>query len=205
MPASLESLPENLRQVNVMQSLYRDLSLYSKTDGLFFDSKIGKHKWIDNSKETMALTKLWTEAAEPYFFFNRYTQRISRNIHPLDTNFTQNLVEFSKNYDSILIEVRPYSLGGVTTKQKAKNWLLDIVQRVKDSNVEKKQILFDFSVVNPKTSENLSSEELISWIKLLEKHQIISFGYYPNRYLFDEKMLQKMKPYVSSNRDITRK
>lgn len=205
MPASLESLPENLRQVKVMQSLYQDLSLYSKTDGLFFDSKIGKHKWIDNSKESINLTKLWTAAAEPYFFFNRYTQRVSRNINPLDTNFTQNLVEFSKNYDGILIEVRPYSLGGVKTKQEAKHWLLDIVQRVKESEVATKQILFDFAVVNPKTSENISSEELISWIKLLEQHQILSFGYYPNKYLFDESMLQKMKPYVSSNRDITRK
>ena len=59
--------------------------------------------------------------------------------------------------------------------------------------------------MNPKTSENTSTKELISWIKVLEHNGIMSFGYYPNRYLFDQTVLKEMKPYVSGNRDITRK
>ncbi|WGE48064.1 poly-beta-1,6-N-acetyl-D-glucosamine N-deacetylase PgaB [Actinobacillus equuli] len=205
MPASIESLPSHVRNADVMKSLYKNLSLYSKGDGLFFDSKIGKDKWSSNDAASIEFTKELKTAAEPYLFFGTRHQKLSRNINPVGKDFSQDLVNFSKEYDRVLIDARPYSLGGVTTAVQAKDWLKDIAHIVKDSGVSSKKVLFDFSIVNPKTSKNVSTKELISWIKVLEHNGIMSFGYYPNRYLFDETVLKELKPYVSSNRDITRK
>ncbi|WP_018650795.1 poly-beta-1,6-N-acetyl-D-glucosamine N-deacetylase PgaB [Actinobacillus capsulatus] len=205
MPASIESLPSHVRSADVMKSLYKNLSLYSKGDGLFFDSKIGKDKWASHDAASIEFTKELKTAAEPYLFFGTRHQKLLRNINPVGQNFSQDLVRFSKEYDRVLIDARPYSLGGVTTASQAKDWLKDITHIVKDTGISSKKVLFDFSIVNPKTSENVSTKELISWINVLERNGIMSFGYYPNRYLFDETVLKELKPYVSSNKDITRK
>lgn len=205
MPASIESLPMHIRNEDVMKSLYKHLSLYSKGDGLFFDGKIGKDKWSSKDAASIAFTNELKSAAEPYLFFGTRHQKLSRNINPSEKDFIQDLVVFSKEYDGVLIDARPYSLGGVTNAEEAKSWLKDIAHIIKDSGVSSKKVLFDFSIVNPKTSENTSTKELISWIKVLEHNGIMSFGYYPNRYLFDQTVLKEMKPYVSGNRDITRK
>ncbi|VEI47449.1 biofilm PGA synthesis lipoprotein PgaB [Actinobacillus equuli] len=89
-------------------------------------------------------------AAEPYLFFGTRHQKLSRNINPVGKDFSQDLVNFSKEYDRVLIDARPYSLGGVTTASQAKDWLKDIAHIVKDSGVSSKKVLFDFSIVNPK-------------------------------------------------------
>ncbi|WP_150540138.1 poly-beta-1,6-N-acetyl-D-glucosamine N-deacetylase PgaB [Actinobacillus vicugnae] len=205
MPASVNSLPSNIRRPEVMKSLYKNLSLYSKSDGLFFDAKEGKDTWLANDSASIEFTKELKTVAEPYLFFGTRHQKLLRNINPTSENFSQDLVKLSKEYDRVLIDARPYSLGGVTTEAQAKDWLTDIAHSVKASGVPNKKVLFDFSIVNPKTTKNISTSELISWIKVLERHGMMSFGYYPNRYLFDATVLKEMKPYVSSNRDITRK
>ena len=204
-PASLESLPPKLRNVATMKDMIKDLSLYSKMDGIFFDGAVTPSQWADNGADSIALTKELISAAKPYLFFGTRGQTFTRNINPADAHFAENLKTFSREYDNVLVDVRPYSLGDATSPSAAKKWLNKVIKTVKEAGVYEKKVSYNFSIINPKTMENVPTHELIDWMRILEKNGMMNFGYYPSKYLFVESILKTMRPYVSINTDIKRK
>lgn len=205
MPSSLENYPTNLRNVETMKDIFKDLSLYSKGDGIYFDDAVNPNQWANTDKNSIDLTKTLKKAMEPYLFFGTRGQSFIRNINPMDSQFVDKLKQFSQEYDRVIIEARPYSLSDVKTPAQAKKWLYNVIDNVKKSGVSHHKVSFDFALVNPETLETMPVNELVSWLKILEQNRMMNVGFYPEKYLFDENIMKIVKPYVSNNTDIRRK
>ena len=84
----------------------------------------------------------------------------------------------------------------VEDNQKNKN---EIVQQHK---LPANKIIFNFN--NKENGQLISSHQLIEKTKQLEKAGLMNLSYTFNHFLTEEKTLNELKPYISTNRDVTR-
>lgn len=211
--------PFDKQNKEVIKSIYRDLSFYSKFDGILFhdDAFLTDFEISDNAKQKTAdliqFTHELKNSLAPYFIYGKNNIKTSRNIYaslittPNAENwFAQNFVEFTKNYDTTAIMAMPYMENEKAINEiEALDWMNDLIQKVKDYDITLNKVLFEFQTINWRNKNFIPETELINWIKLLEKNNIYSFGYYPDNFLLDKPNIQIIKPYISINQDSTRK
>lgn len=220
--AYLRLSPYNKQNVEIIKSIYNDLSFYAKFNGILFhddafltdfEGAEGNHaegmvspQAKQKTQDLIQLTHQLTDALKPYFLRGSYSLKTARNLYAsVITNpnaeewLAQNLKTLTDNYDTTAIMAMPYMENEQPISQKeAYQWFASLIENVKaQASLEK--VLFEFQAVNWRTQKPIPESELIDWMTLLQKNHIYSYGYYPDNFLTNQPDMNKMKPYFSVN------
>ena len=226
--AYLRLSPYNKQNVEIIKSIYNDLSFYAKFNGILFHddafltdfegaegdhaegmvSAQAKQKTLD----LIQLTHQLTDALKPYFLRGSYSLKTARNLYAsVITNpnaeewLAQNLKTLTDNYDTTAIMAMPYMENEQPISQKeAYQWFASLIENVK-AQAPLDKVLFEFQAVNWRTQKPIPESELIDWMTLLQKNHIYSYGYYPDNFLTNQPDMNKMKPYFSVNTNAGKK
>ena len=223
--AYLRLSPYNKQNVEIIKSIYNDLSFYAKFNGILFhddafltdfEGAEGDHaegmvspQAKQKTQDLIQLTHQLTDALKPYFLRGSYSLKTARNLYAsVITNpnaeewLAQNLKTLTDNYDTTAIMAMPYMENEQPISQEeAYQWFASLIENVK-SQAPLDKVLFEFQAVNWRTQKPIPESELIDWMKLLQKNHIYSYGYYPDNFLTNQPDLNKMKPYFSVNTNV---
>ena len=226
--AYLRLSPYNKQNVEIIKSIYNDLSFYAKFNGILFhddafltdfEGAEGNHaegmvspQAKQKTQDLIQLTHQLTDALKPYFLRGSYSLKTARNLYAsVITNqnaeewLAQNLKTLTDNYDTTAIMAMPYMENEQPISQKeAYQWFVSLIENVK-TQAPLDKVLFEFQAVNWRTQKPIPESELIDWMKLLQKNHIYSYGYYPDNFLTNQPDLNKMKPYFSVNTNAGKK
>lgn len=226
--AYLRLSPYNKQNVEIIKSIYNDLSFYAKFNGILFhddafltdfEGAEGDHaegmvspQAKQKTQDLIQLTHQLTDALKPYFLRGSYSLKTARNLYAsVITNpnaeewLAQNLKTLTDNYDTTAIMAMPYMENEQPiSQQEAYQWFASLIENVKvQAPLDK--VLFEFQAVNWRTQKPIPESELIDWMTLLQKNHIYSYGYYPDNFLTNQPDLNKMKPYFSVNTNAGKK
>ena len=223
--AYLRLSPYNKQNVEIIKSIYNDLSFYAKFNGILFhddafltdfEGAEGNHaegmvspQAKQKTQDLIQLTHQLTDALKPYFLRGSYSLKTARNLYAsVITNpnaeewLAQNLKTLTDNYDTTAIMAMPYMENEQPISQEeAYQWFTSLIENVK-AQAPLDKVLFEFQAVNWRTQKPIPESELIDWMKLLQKNHIYSYGYYPDNFLTNQPDLNKMKPYFSVNTNV---
>lgn len=223
--AYLRLSPYNKQNVEIIKSIYNDLSFYAKFNGILFhddafltdfEGAEGNHaegmvspQAKQKTQDLIQLTHQLTDALKPYFLRGSYSLKTARNLYAsVITNpnaeewLAQNLKTLTENYDTTAIMAMPYMENEHSISEKeAHRWFSSLIEKVK-AQVPLNKVLFEFQVVNWRTQKPIPEVELIDWMKLLQQNRIYSYGYYPDNFLNNQPNLGKMKPHFSINTNV---
>ena len=223
--AYLRLSPYNKQNVEIIKSIYNDLSFYAKFNGILFhddafltdfEGAEGDHaegmvspQAKQKTQDLIQLTHQLTDALKPYFLRGSYSLKTARNLYAsVITNpnaeewLAQNLKTLTDNYDTTAIMAMPYMENEQPISQEeAYQWFASLIENVK-AQAPLDKVLFEFQAVNWRTQKPIPESELIDWITLLQKNHIYSYGYYPDNFLTNQPDLNKMKPYFSVNTNV---
>ena len=226
--AYLRLSPYNNQNVEIIKSIYNDLSFYAKFNGILFhddafltdfEDAEGDHaegmvssQAKQKTQDLIQLTHQLTDALKPYFLRGSYSLKTARNLYAsVITNpnaeewLAQNLKTLTENYDTTAIMAMPYMENEQPISQEeAYQWFVSLIENVK-TQAPLDKVLFEFQAVNWRTQKPIPESELIDWMKLLQKNHIYSYGYYPDNFLTNQPDLNKMKPYFSVNTNAGKK
>ena len=219
---SLRLSPYDAKNIEILKSIYNDLSFYAKFDGILFGydafltdfegqpshsegntvSDAAKQKTQDLIKVTDQLAN----ALKPYVMDGSRGLKTARNLDAVtvvnpkaEEWFAQNLQAFTKHYDKTIVMAMPYMENEqVISDGAAKDWLKNLIEKVRES-VPLEKVLFELQATNWRTKTPVPEKELIDWIKLLQQYNIYSYGYEPDNFISNQPDMQKMKPYMSVN------
>ena len=214
--------PYNRKNIEIIKSIYNDLSFYAKFNGILFhddafltdfEGNEGNHatgvvssQAKQKTLDLISLTHQLSDALKPYFLRGSYSLKTARNLYAsviTDPNaeewLAQNLKTLTENYDTTAIMAMPYMENEHSISEKeAHRWFSSLIEKVK-AQVPLNKVLFEFQVVNWRTQKPIPEVELIDWMKLLQQNRIYSYGYYPDNFLNNQPNLGKMKPHFSIN------
>ena len=220
--AYLRLSPYNKQNVEIIKSIYNDLSFYAKFNGILFhddafltdfEGAEGDHaegmvspQAKQKTQDLIQLTHQLTDALKPYFLRGSYSLKTARNLYAsVITNpnaeewLAQNLKTLTDNYDTTAIMAMPYMENEQPISQKeAYQWFASLIENVK-AQAPLDKVLFEFQAMNWRTQKPIPESELIDWMTLLQKNHIYSYGYYPDNFLMNQPDMNKMKPYFSVN------
>ena len=223
--AYLRLSPYNKQNVEIIKSIYNDLSFYAKFNGILFhddafltdfEGAEGNHaegmvspQAKQKTQDLIQLTHQLTDALKPYFLRGSYSLKTARNLYAsVITNqnaeewLAQNLKTLTDNYDTTAIMAMPYMENEQPISQEeAYQWFVSLIENVK-TQAPLDKVLFEFQAVNWRTQKPIPESELIDWMTLLQKNHIYSYGYYPDNFLTNQPDLNKMKPYFSVNTNV---
>ena len=223
--AYLRLSPYNKQNVEIIKSIYNDLSFYAKFNGILFhddafltdfEGAEGNHaegivspQAKQKTQDLILLTHQLTDALKPYFLRGSYSLKTARNLYAsVITNpnaeewLAQNLKTLTENYDTTAIMAMPYMENEQPISQEeAYQWFASLIENVK-AQAPLDKVLFEFQAVNWRTQKPIPESELIDWMTLLQKNHIYSYGYYPDNFLTNQPDLNKMKPYFSINTNV---
>ena len=223
--AYLRLSPYNKQNVEIIKSIYNDLSFYAKFNGILFhddafltdfEGAEGNHaegmvspQAKQKTRDLISLTHQLSDALKPYFLRGSYSLKTARNLYAsviTDPNaeewLAQNLKTLTENYDTTAIMAMPYMENEHSISEKeAHRWFSSLIEKVK-AQVPLNKVLFEFQVVNWRTQKPIPEVELIDWMKLLQQNRIYSYGYYPDNFLNNQPNLGKMKPHFSINTNV---
>lgn len=223
--AYLRLSPYNKQNVEIIKSIYNDLSFYAKFNGILFhddafltdfEGNEGNHatgvvssQAKQKTLDLISLTHQLSDALKPYFLRGSYSLKTARNLYAsviTDPNaeewLAQNLKTLTENYDTTAIMAMPYMENEHSISEKeAHRWFSSLIEKVK-AQVPLNKVLFEFQVVNWRTQKPIPEVELIDWMKLLQQNRIYSYGYYPDNFLNNQPNLGKMKPHFSINTNV---
>ena len=223
--AYLRLSPYNKQNVEIIKSIYNDLSFYAKFNGILFhddafltdfEGAEGDHaegmvspQAKQKTQDLIQLTHQLTDALKPYFLRGSYSLKTARNLYAsVITNpnaeewLAQNLKTLTDNYDTTAIMAMPYMENEQPISQEeAYQWFASLIENVK-AQAPLDKVLFEFQAVNWRTQKPIPESELIDWMTLLQKNHIYSYGYYPDNFLTNQPDLNKMKPYFSVNTNV---
>ena len=223
--AYLRLSPYNKQNVEIIKSIYNDLSFYAKFNGILFHDDVfltdfegaeGNHaegmvspQAKQKTQDLIQLTHQLTDALKPYFLRGSYSLKTARNLYAsVITNpnaeewLAQNLKTLTDNYDTTAIMAMPYMENEQPISQEeAYQWFVSLIENVK-AQAPLDKVLFEFQAVNWRTQKPIPESELIDWMRLLQKNHIYSYGYYPDNFLTNQPDLNKMKPYFSVNTNV---
>ena len=223
--AYLRLSPYNKQNVEIIKSIYNDLSFYAKFNGILFhddafltdfEGAEGDHaegmvspQAKQKTQDLIQLTHQLTDALKPYFLRGSYSLKTARNLYAsviINQNaeewLAQNLKTLTDNYDTTAIMAMPYMENEQPISQEeAYQWFVSLIENVK-TQAPLDKVLFEFQAVNWRTQKPIPESELIDWMKLLQKNHIYSYGYYPDNFLTNQPDLNKMKPYFSVNTNV---
>ena len=226
--AYLRLSPYNNQNVEIIKSIYNDLSFYAKFNGILFhddafltdfEDAEGDHaegmvssQAKQKTQDLIQLTHQLTDALKPYFLRGSYSLKTARNLYAsVITNpnaeewLAQNLKTLTDNYDTTAIMAMPYMENEQPISQKeAYQWFASLIENVK-AQAPLEKVLFEFQAVNWRTQKPIPESELIDWMTLLQKNHIYSYGYYPDNFLTNQPDMNKMKPYFSVNTNAGKK
>lgn len=226
--AYLRLSPYNNQNVEIIKSIYNDLSFYAKFNGILFhddafltdfEGAEGDHaegmvspQAKQKTQDLIQLTHQLTDALKPYFLRGSYSLKTARNLYAsVITNpnaeewLAQNLKTLTDNYDTTAIMAMPYMENEQPiSQQEAYQWFASLIENVK-AQAPLDKVLFEFQAVNWRTQKPIPESELIDWMTLLQKNHIYSYGYYPDNFLTNQPDLNKMKPYFSVNTNAGKK
>ena len=226
--AYLRLSPYNKQNVEIIKSIYNDLSFYAKFNGILFhddafltdfEGAEGNHaegmvspQAKQKTQDLIQLTHQLTDALKPYFLRGSYSLKTARNLYAsVITNpnaeewLAQNLKTLTENYDTTAIMAMPYMENEQAISQKeAYQWFASLIENVK-AQAPLEKVLFEFQAVNWRTQKPIPESELIDWMTLLQKNHIYSYGYYPDNFLTNQPDMSKMKPYFSVNTNAGKK
>ena len=226
--AYLRLSPYNKQNVEIIKSIYNDLSFYAKFNGILFhddafltdfEGAEGDHaegmvspQAKQKTQDLIQLTHQLTDALKPYFLRGSYSLKTARNLYAsVITNpnaeewLAQNLKTLTDNYDTTAIMAMPYMENEQPISQKeAYQWFASLIENVK-AQAPLDKVLFEFQAVNWRTQKPIPESELIDWMTLLQKNHIYSYGYYPDNFLTNQPDMNKMKPYFSVNTNAGKK
>ena len=226
--AYLRLSPYNKQNVEIIKSIYNDLSFYAKFNGILFhddafltdfEGAEGDHaegmvspQAKQKTQDLIQLTNQLTDALKPYFLRGSYSLKTARNLYAsVITNpnaeewLAQNLKTLTDNYDTTAIMAMPYMENEQPiSQQEAYQWFASLIENVK-AQAPLDKVLFEFQAVNWRTQKPIPESELIDWMTLLQKNHIYSYGYYPDNFLTNQPDMSKMKPYFSVNTNAGKK
>ena len=226
--AYLRLSPYNNQNVEIIKSIYNDLSFYAKFNGILFhdDAFLTDFEGAESNhaegvvspqakqktQDLIQLTHQLTDALKPYFLRGSYSLKTARNLYAsVITNpnaeewLAQNLKTLTDNYDTTAIMAMPYMENEQAISQKeAYQWFASLIENVK-AQAPLEKVLFEFQAVNWRTQKPIPESELIDWMTLLQKKHIYSYGYYPDNFLTNQPDMNKMKPYFSINTNAGKK
>ena len=226
--AYLRLSPYNKQNVEIIKSIYNDLSFYAKFNGILFhddafltdfEGAEGTHaegmvspQAKQKTQDLIQLTHQLTDALKPYFLRGSYSLKTARNLYAsVITNpnaeewLAQNLKTLTDNYDTTAIMAMPYMENEQPISQKeAYQWFASLIENVK-AQAPLDKVLFEFQAVNWRTQKPIPESELIDWMTLLQKNHIYSYGYYPDNFLTNQPDMNKMRPYFSVNTNAGKK
>ncbi|SEP75715.1 poly-beta-1,6-N-acetyl-D-glucosamine N-deacetylase PgaB [Basfia succiniciproducens] len=210
MPISAFKGKNNTQQI---KSIYRDLALYSKINGILFDDNLSSgNKFTDLKPLDAASLRLTDELKEivyPYALGGREdftTMRmISAPVNMSDESekqFNQNLAELNQHYDAVIVSAAPYVKGSELTQSGARNWLGNLIKKT-IPQVAKDRLAFELQTVDWRTQQAITDDELIDWMRDIQtKYHFYNFGYYPDNFQENQPKLNEIRPHFSINTNL---
>lgn len=219
---SLRLSPYDAKNIEILKSIYNDLSFYAKFDGILFGNDAfltdfeGQPSHSEGNtvndaakqktQDLIKVTDQLANALKPYVMDGSRGLKTARNLDAVtvvnpkaEEWFAQNLQAFTKHYDKTIVMAMPYMENEqVISDGTAKDWLKNLIEKVRES-VPLEKVLFELQATNWRTKTPVPEKELIDWIKLLQQYNIYSYGYEPDNFISNQPDMQKMKPYMSVN------
>ncbi|MCG8672370.1 MAG: poly-beta-1,6-N-acetyl-D-glucosamine N-deacetylase PgaB [Pseudomonadales bacterium] len=123
---------------------------------------------------------------------NIYAQPI---INPMSEDwFAQNLVEFTKAYDTTAIMAMPLMEGASDSIE----WLRSLVKKVQAAGVATDKVLFELQSVDwRKNGSPIEPTLLVEKMKLLQEMGWYNYGYYPDDFIQNRPKLSAIFPVMS--------
>ncbi|HBO37718.1 MAG TPA: poly-beta-1,6-N-acetyl-D-glucosamine N-deacetylase PgaB, partial [Pasteurellaceae bacterium] len=202
--ANLRLSPNEPRSIEIIKSIYADLSFYNKFDGILFHHDAFLSQVEEKTQDLFNITDQLKEVVYPYSLKGRKKFKTARSltIRPeSEAQFVQDLEAFTKHYSTVLVQAMPYMEDKQVSVREARNWLNALVKKTL-SSVPSDKVLFELQTVNWRTQKAIADDELIDWMKDLQDNKVYSFGYYPDNFLLDQPSMKKLRPYFSVNRNI---
>ncbi|BFM08752.1 poly-beta-1,6-N-acetyl-D-glucosamine N-deacetylase PgaB [Halioxenophilus aromaticivorans] len=127
--------------------------------------------------------------------------KTARNIYALpilnpnsEQWFAQNLEDFLAAYDYTAVMAMPY-MEGETKPGKAKKWLRKLVKTLPPEQLSK--LVFELQSVDWHKQQPIPAKELAAQMKLLARHGVTHFGYYPDNFIQNQPALTDIKAALS--------
>lgn len=193
MPATLNNFPASTRSEQKIEELYKDLAFYSKSAGILFDTTLNKAQPESVDGNTQHFIDRLIQATAPYLYFCKDEQGFAISISGNDLTHTLNTL--ANKYNSILIE---------NNYDRALNEdvLDETLSKITASNAAKNKINL---IIDSDNNAEIDNQKLIKMLQYFEEKSFMNFGLALGNYELEKNNLEEVKPYISINRNITKK
>lgn len=179
--------------IDVLKSVYKDLSFHSKFDGIFFHSDVLAAN--ENTAAQFEITSQLTHVITPYALGGKERLKTAATIQTSQMRLAENelataLESLVRHYDTTVIMASPDSKK-----------MANIAQNILKQTPENK-VVFELQTEDPQTKQRISDELLINGMNNLQEMKIYNFGYSPDNFLLDQPKLQKIRPHFSLSTDV---
>ncbi|WP_373818833.1 poly-beta-1,6-N-acetyl-D-glucosamine N-deacetylase PgaB [Glaesserella sp.] len=197
MPESAFAL-EQQNKLATIKSIYRDLSFYSKFDGIFFQGDT----IAASTNGNLELTKTLKNVVTPFALGGEERLKTARAIN-MSLIPSQNLSDvINANEGFNVIMVAPYSANNNDISARdAQKWIDNLVKQTLEL-APKAKLVFELQTIDEGTQKAISDDELSTWMANLPKMKVYSFGYQPDKFLLDQPTISKIRPYFSLSTDV---
>ena len=180
----------------VFESIYKDLSFYSKFDGIFFHNDASSTTQQENSDQSLInVTEELTNAVTPYALGGKQRLKTAGTID--DTQIMQTEKQLTADFESL---VRHYDTTVIMTTPDSKE--IDRIAPQILAKAPENKVVFELQTTDAQTKRMISDDALINWMNNLQKLKIYNFGYSPDNFVLDQPKLQKIRPHFSLSTDV---
>ncbi len=203
-------LPE-ARQI--IREIYEDLARSSPLDGLLFDDDAYLSDFEDASlhgdgrlpparERTVHLIEFTLELAE-VARTHRPLVRTARNLYARvvlepesEEWFSQNLGLFLEAYDQTALMAMPY----LERARRPDAWMRGLLEEVAAVPGGLQGTMFELQSVDWWTTERIPTQEMVDWMRMLQRGGAVHFGYYPDDFILGHPNLQGIRQGISVER-----
>ncbi|SJM91393.1 poly-beta-1,6-N-acetyl-D-glucosamine N-deacetylase PgaB [Crenothrix polyspora] len=106
---------------------------------------------------------------------------------------SQSLPNFLQSYDYVAVMAMPQ----MENAEKPSEWLTELINKIALHPQGLKKTVFELQAVDWKTRQPIPDEEVASQMELLQRHNALNFGYYPDNFLLNQPSLTMLKTMMS--------
>lgn len=106
---------------------------------------------------------------------------------------SQSLPNFLQHYDYVAVMAMPY----MENAEHPIEWLTMLINKVALYPQGLKKTVFELQAVDWKTRQHIPDEDVATQMELLQRHNALNFGYYPDNFLLNQPSLTMLKTMMS--------
>ncbi len=150
-------------------------------------------------KKITALSDFTHYLAEQVRFY-RPEIKTARNMYanvvmqPVSSEwFAQTLQNFLDNYDYVALMAMPY----IENAEHPESWLKELIAKVAAHPDALQKTVFELQTVDWRTQQKIPNDTLRTHLQILQRHNVMNYGYYPDDFHIDSPSLSMLKEMMT--------